>query len=427
MVLDKLLRQSLIWRGFYFLTNVILNIVLSRVLLAASYGSLFYWVNILSLFTLVLGMSLESAFTYFVAAQKIKTATAALIGCIWLLGILIPLLIIQYFIFRNNDFLQIANKHFAVFGILFVIGNLLMNYFSALFNAFQNFWIPGILCGLMNMVTVLLILFCKINPEGLITVFLSSFFLQGFFCFISFIFYYKVNLFNSGISLSSVQPIFRFAIKATGANIIFFLLYRIDYWFVEKNCSALSLGNYIQASKMGQLCLVIPQMLAAAVFPAASSGKEKEVLKLSLIRIIRILLKIFIVLFLLFLFSGSYIFIFIFGIDFNQANFSFLLLLPGIFCLSALSILSAYFGGNNRVDLNLKGALLGLIIVIIASILCWQFYSIRMAAIISSIGYSANFLYAFIKFKKSDNLPLRDLISFRNGDLKWIIHVLFKP
>jgi O-antigen/teichoic acid export membrane protein len=136
---------------------------------------------------------------------------------------------------------------------------------------------------------------------------------------------------------------------------------------------------------------------------------------------------VFLVLFLLFLFSGTYIFTFIFGTDFTQSNLAFLFLLPGIFCLSVLSILSAYFGGNNRVALNFKGALLGLIIVIIASILCWQFYSIRMAAMISSIGYSANFLYAFLKFKKSDNLPLRDLISFRNGDLKWIIHVLFKP
>jgi O-antigen/teichoic acid export membrane protein len=427
MVLDKLLRQSLIWRGFYFLTNVILNIVLSRVLLAASFGSLFYWVNILSLLTLLLGMSLESAFTYFVSSKKIKAAAAALIGFIWILSIIIPLLVIQYFIFRNKGFLHIAYIQMVVMGILFVSGNLFINYFSALFNAFQNFWLPGILLGIVNLLTVLLIIYCKTDPGQLVVVFFSSFFLQGLFCFISFVLYYKVNLFSSGISLPSVQHIFRFAITAAGANIIFFLLYRIDYWFVEKNCSALALGNYIQASKMGQLCLVIPQILAAAVFPAASSGEDKEVLQQSLIRIMRILLKVFLVLFLLFLFSGTYIFTFIFGTDFTQSNLAFLFLLPGIFCLSVLSILSAYFGGNNRVAINLKGALLGLIIVIIASIICWQFYTIRMAAIISSIGYGANFLYAFLNFRKNDELPLKDLISFRNGDLKWIIHVLFKP
>ena len=168
-------------------------------------------------------------------------------------------------------------------------------------------------------------------------------------------------------------------------------------------------------------------MLAAAVFPATSLGNDREVLKLSLIRILRILLKVFIVLFLLFLFSGTYIFTIIFGEGFTQANLSFLLLLPGIFCLSVLSILSAYFGGNNRVEVNLKGALLGLIIVVTTSFLCWHIYSIKMAAIISSIGYGANFLYAFLKFKKSDKLPLSDLISFRNGDFKWILRVLFKP
>jgi len=427
MGLDQLLRQSLIWRGFYFITNVFLNIALSRVLLAASFGSLFYRVNILSMLTLVLGISLESAFTYYGSSKKIKADTAASIGFIWILAVIIPFLVIQYFIFRNKGFFHIDYIQMLVLGILFVSGNLFINYFSALFNAFQNFWLPGILCGIVNLLTVMLIVYCKSDPGQLIVVFFSSFFLQGLFCFISFVFYYKVNLFSAGISLSSIQNIYRFAMMATGANIIFFLLYRIDYWFVENNCSAQALGNYIQASKMGQLCLVIPQMLAAAVFPAVSSGEDKEVLQTSLIRIMRILLKVFIVLFLLFLVSGTYIFTFIFGKDFTRANPSFLLLLPGIFCLAALSILSAYFGGDNRVAINLKGALLGLIIVILSSIICWQFYSIRMAAIISSIGYVANFLYAFLKFRKNNVLPIRDLFSFRNGDLKWIIQVLFKP
>ena len=427
MVLDKLLRQSLIWRGFYFITNVFLNIVLSRVLLAVSFGNLFYWVNMLSLLTLVMGLSLESSFTYFVSAKKIKTETAALIGCIWLLAIVIPLGIFQYFIFSNKVSLHIASMQLVVLAIFFVIGNLLMNYFSALLNAYQNFWIPGILGGMVNLITVFLICYYKTDLHQLVIVFFSSFFLQGFLCFLSFVFYYKVKLFSSAISMTSVHTIFRFAITATGANIIFFLLYRIDYWFVEKNCSALALGNYIQASKMGQLCLVIPQMLAAAVFPATSSGKDKEILQLSLISIMRILLKVFAVLFLLFLFSGTYIFTFIFGKDFIQANPPFLLLLPGILCLAGLSIMSAYFGGNNRVVVNLKGAIIGLIIVITGSIACWQFYSIRIAAIISSLGYGANFLYAILIFRKNEKFPLKVLVSFKNGDLRWIIHVLFKP
>ena len=150
MGLDQLLRQSLIWRGFYFITNVFLNITLSRVLLAASFGSLFYRVNILSMLTLVLGISLESAFTYYVSSKKIKADTAASIGFIWILAVIIPFLVIQYFIFRNKGFFHIDYIQMLVLGILFVSGNLFINYFSALFNAFQNFWLPGILCGIVN-------------------------------------------------------------------------------------------------------------------------------------------------------------------------------------------------------------------------------------------------------------------------------------
>ena len=114
-----------------------------------------------------------------------------------------------------------------------------------------------------------------------------------------------------------------------------------------------------------------------------------------------------------------------FGYDFDTANTPFLILMPGIFFLSALSLLSAYFGGNDKVFVNLKGALIGLTIVIAGNLLMLQWYSIRVAATVSTLGYSANFLYAWFIFKKQIQFDKKECIVFVFDDWIWLKSMIF--
>ena len=50
-----------------------------------------------------------------------------------------------------------------------------------------------------------------------------------------------------------LKIVIRYSLFALMANLIYFLVNRIDYWFVEHYCSAEDLGNYIQASKLAQM------------------------------------------------------------------------------------------------------------------------------------------------------------------------------
>ena len=74
------------------------------------------------------------------------------------------------------------------------------------------------------------------------------------------------------------------------ANIVFFLVYRVDYLFVNASpvCTAADLGNYIQVSKLGQLLLIIPQIIASVIFPRTASGIERKELNNTLMIMARL-------------------------------------------------------------------------------------------------------------------------------------------
>jgi O-antigen/teichoic acid export membrane protein len=410
MNLDKQLRQGIVWRGFYYLSALGLNIVLSRILLANTFGSLFYFVNVLSLIVLVAGLSLESAFTYFVASKKITDSEVVLISFVWLLIIIVPVCIILNYFFTDRN----------IYGIMFIVGNLLTTYFTALFNAHHRYNIPNLIIAIVNILAIALITINRASERITAVIFFYTFLVQGILSVVAFIMLYKINVFKASLQWKNTQKIFNYAGTALMANLIFFLLYRIDYWFVEKWCSGKEMGNYIQASKMGQLLLAIPQMLAVVVFPTTASGEKPDDLQKVLFIIARLLLQAFVVLFFIFYLAGKNIFVLIFGSDFSGMNIPFLFLLPGIFCLAFLSLLSAYFGGSNKVSVNLKGAFWGLLIVVTGSFLLQQWYSIKVAAIISSAGYIVNFLYAFFIFNKSSGIKFSALFAFKQDDWIWL-------
>jgi O-antigen/teichoic acid export membrane protein len=225
-------------------------------------------------------------------------------------------------------------------------------------------------------------------------------------------------------SFDKIGLLVRYALVSLAANVIFFLVYRVDYWFVQKFCSAEELGNYIQVSKLGQMILVIPTIISSVVFPyAASGGTEPAEIKDNIMRIGRIATMLFSLLFLLTIISGKWIFPLVFGPTFNLMYVPFLLLLPGIWALSNLYILSAYFGGNNKVRINVEGAALALIIILAGDTLLIPRYGIFAAASVSTAGYVVNFMYSFFILQKEHSVSFFDYLRINKGDIQWLISI----
>ena len=210
------------------------------------------------------------------------------------------------------------------------------------------------------------------------------------------------------------------------ANLVFFLVYRIDFWFVKANCNADDLGNYIQASKLGQMLLIIPQIIASAIFPQTATGNYAESIVSAIKSLSRLLLQLFLVIITIVALFGKVVFIALFGSSFSIMYLPVLLLLPGIFFLCNLALISAFFGGKGKVQVNLYGAVLALIVVLTGNILMLKHYSILVAAIVSTIGYGVNYSYAVSQFRKHASFNMMEIFKWNKEDWIWLIKMLRK-
>lgn len=429
MSFDKLLQQSLVWRGFYFATSLLLNIVLSRFLLAEGIGFVYYLANFLSLILLITSVSMESGLTYFASGNLIKPNKLAGFALLWVVMISVVLIFFFrfWFLYFEND-LSVDQFTYCRYAVFFVAGVLFTNFYTALFQSQQNFFLPNFLSGMMNLIFIIILFAEKINDYS------SSAISNSFFIFMlisgiaiagTYFIKNKISNLLDFINSHELKILFKYSVVALFANVVFFLVYRIDYWFVKYNCSAADLGNYIQASKIGQLIFVIPQVIAAAMFPQTASGKLHLDVSNTIIKLFRLFMQVFIVLIVFVLITGNWVFVLIFGQSFNKIHLPLLILLPGILCLSVLSLLSAYFAGKGNVKLNLKGAVYALIVVVLGNLLLLKFYSIEIAAMVSSIGYAVNFIYSFYHFIKANKIEFIKLWQWKMSDWLWLKQMLF--
>ncbi len=417
--------QGLIWRGLYFFTVLLMNIFISRYFEAENAGWIFYFCNNLSLLLLVAGLTMENAVNYYGSKDQISRHSLAWFSLMWsgVVAVIVSIVLVIYFTLISPATSAEMNRY-LFYSVCYITGIQLTSLFTVLFYSIRNFFLPNVLMILLN---VLFILFIPkqhtIGQTGsslMIEVYFAYFLVTGISLATAFIVYHKSwqHLFLP--TQSEYRVMVRYATVALGANLVFFLVYRLDYWFVEKFCTDAALGNYIQVSKLAQMLLIIPTIISSVVFPHTASGNERSVIKDNILRIGRFTSLIYLLLFCFILIAGKRLFPLVFGESYGMMYVPFLLILPGIWALSNLAVLSAYFGGINKVSVNFKGALVALLLILVLDSIFIPTHGITAAAIISSAGYLVNFLYSFVHMRKEHRISLRDYWTIKKGDIQWL-------
>ena len=418
--------RSLLWRGLFFISAFILNVLFARHFMASVSGEIFYLISIYSFVILIMSLSLESAMGYYVSRNEIPVVKLVNFCIAWAIGISV-LVFLFMDMFRSGKSLTV----FTFITLSFISGNVLSNYIAGIFYAKHNYLLPNAITSGINVILILLLLIPGVFHKNLVTdqnyilVFFGSFILQAVALVFSMIIKYKVKwslIFPSSIEFGKL---FRFGFIALTANVLFFLLCRIDYWFVKINCSSAELGNYIQVSKLGQIFFIIPSVLSSAIFPLIASQKDEDI-SIKLIMLQRILFIFYTACCIVLMLTGRWLFPWVFGSSFTQMYQPFLLLVPGILSLPGLYIFTAHHSGKNKVIINIKGTLLALIVVFFADMFLIPKYGITAAAGISSAGYIIYQLYVLYKFKKQFNQPMRDFFLVKGSDIKFMRQSLLK-
>ncbi|HEY4876316.1 MAG TPA: polysaccharide biosynthesis C-terminal domain-containing protein [Puia sp.] len=427
MELRRLIFQNILWRGLYFISAFILNIVVARLLNADGSGEVFYIINNLSLTLLVIGLSLESGATYYIAKHEIDNSKIAFFLFFWsLIGTAISILFFHWII---NDSVYISNFRWEYITgcVCYISGFLFITYFSALFFAKHDFFVSNFILFCVNLLMIAFFILTNNQSfihQHFIIIYFSSFLLQGLALML--IYFFKNVSFKNIKFLSGAEfkKLFSYSLLALLSNLIFFLVYRVDYWFVKKFCTESDLGNYIQVSKIGQMFFVLPSIIGSVIFPIISAGQQQVKTKLKAIALALLLL--YFVLCVILIAAGKWLFPHIYGNSFEKMYSPFLFSIPGILSLSMLYPFTAYFSGKKRIDINLKGALLALVLIVAGDIIFIPRYGISGAALISSFGYILYQFYVMFFFAKEYKVSVASLFSVSSGELNKLYSIIVK-
>ena len=411
------------WRGLNYLTVFIVTIVIARLFKAGESGVINYLINNLALLILFTGMSLESATGYYSAKNEISQPVLAGISItVAAAGMIVSAIIVKLLFEVHDNNLMLA-------AVAYCGGIVLVNYFTVLFYSHHNYMVPNCIIVVIN---VIIIAICILSGDSLVEN-------QG----VSFLKFYFLSFFLTGLimtavyvrryvrkirfpSFSATNKIFRYASVAMITNLIFFLVYRVDYWFVHRNCTEEAMGNYIQVSKLAQIFMLLPAIVASVIFTRTAKASAHDHLR-ELQLLSRLLLSMYLVLLFLLGVTGYWLFPAIYGQSFMLMYLPFLILIPGILSLSTLTLVAAFNAGQGRIGVNLRGGLLALFVILTGNAIFSERYGIYAAAAVSSIGYLTYQVYVMHQLKRNNkNIRLEDFFKPRLIDLSFVKNLLTK-
>ena len=419
--MKKALLDSFIWRGIYFITALLLNVCIARIYEAPKSGWIYFISNNFYLVLLIGGVSLDASMAYFSASNQIAVNKLALLSIAWPFAVALLSIACTVFLI-NSHYITSDYLFLLVAGVAYTFGISLNNFFTSLFYAKQNYAVPNILMSIINVIVIVLIpFFAKgfmgLNREQFLYIYFLQFILQGVGLAILYLVRYSPVKTLQFPSLKEYKLLFRFAIVALFANVAYYLISRVDYLFVEAWCPAKSLGNYVQVSKMGQLFLIVPSIIASAVYPQAAKGENVHMVKY-ILRMITLFVPLYVVIMIVSYLFSSFIFIWLFGETFDEMYVPFLVLLPGMLFLSMHTIIAAYFGAKNKPFYNVISTGAGLVVVLAGDVMLIKKMGITGAALVSSLGYTTAFIVSLLLFIQKTAIGWQDIFTTEIFKLK---------
>lgn len=381
----------------------LLNVTFARMFTASVSGEIFYLFAIFTFIVQGMGFSLESGVSFYSARNEIPTNKLTGIMLSW--SIVAGL--VTLFAFSIIKYLVPGIKYPIIYPVCFVFGNILINYGTGYCNSRFRFMLPNIVSISVSLFLILLLLannYIITFPVNFIDIYFYSFVIQGVILFVSIL---SVNTNSLSFGIKDIAPVVKYSSVAFIANLFTLILHRIDYFFVKEYSSAIDLGNYIQVSRIAQLCILLPSMVSTVLFPYMVKGDKNE-MTLHVRKISVIFLILFSSVSVFLALTGYWLFPFLYGPSFQNMYIPFLLMAPGIICICSLYPYATYFAANNNIRSNIRAILISLIFVIAGNILVVPVFGINAAAAIRSLGY---FVFQFSLISTFRNQQQRLLSS----------------
>ena len=421
MEFKKALLHNFSWKIAGMLLTFLNNLIIVRILGAEDSGPFFYSIAIFTLFSTVIKLGIENGIV-FIASRYPEKSKALFVFLLLLIAVQIFVVWLVVSVFRYEK--PIGSGWI----VSFIIANTFFYYITAFFQAQKRF----ISINIINtMILALQLVFFSLifwnrnilfvqNDNNIGNIFSILTLFTVVQMIILSLWYLKGS--NGPVLINDLNKTVSELFKFSGVNylitIIFFLITRADFYFIEKYCSQQVLGNYTQIARLSQMALVIPGLLGGVLFPYSINSDES--FKKKILFICRIMTAVSLVLFACILVFGKQLFPWLLGYDFTLVYPGFAAIFPGVFCMSLSLLFVSYFEGVNKQKYILYAYLLTLIIIIVADLVFVHRYGFIAASIIFSAANFIGMMVLISKFRKNSFMKISDLLLISTADLKKI-------
>ena len=386
----------------------------ARMLGASGQGELALYTNFILLSSLLLGAGLPAGIVHFIAARKIEQKQVlSILLTVLLIGFTLLLLILSILQSATllSTFIPTLFHHNSVWFWLMLLHLLLvlLNIFlssilqaEALFGKASYILISGsITLLLLYALRYFAITGIHIPPFNWILLALISSQLIQLIFFLRQV--YTTNpdyLHLEQIQFGAIRPLIQFAFLAFMTNLIQFLSYTMDIWFVNYFHGKQLTGIYALGVSLAQMVWLLPSAIQSVLYAFISTHTDRQLIIECTIKTTRQIAVYAISAGITGYLLSIYLVPILFGEEFRESVQCIGLLFIGVvpFCLSMA--VSGYFAGTGRVRINLYSAILGFIVCMAADLLLIPSYGILGAAIASSISYISTVTFLLVKFHR---------------------------
>lgn len=419
MHIRSALFHNIFWRLGGFVCTFATNILVVRLLGANASGQLYYFLAWLTFMITFFRFGLENGITYI--ATKNPSMAPGLVRA------LVPLTLIQLFaiawiIYYSPEKGLTFHTHIAS---IFVFANVVMYYLFAFYSSAKLFRVYNLINTIFAAVQT--ILFACIYYSGRWT-FIGIdlpladllFRIMGWAAALNvlvlmimyFIIKPKISEPKTAVSKLLYRKLFQYSGLNFFSNLLLFILIRADFYFVEKYCEPVVMGNYVQAAKIGQMLLLVPGMIGGVIFPYAINAGEEMVKKI--VYLCKVLAVCFCVAYIGLLLAGKWVFPWMLGAEFDYVYHMMILLVPGVFFAAINLLLISYFEAKNSQWTIFLTNALTVIVLLAIDFFFVKSFGYKAAAIAFTF---ANFIATLIftmKFRSVTSQSLKSLFGIRS-------------
>lgn len=409
------------------------SILLTRTLGVVGKGEFAVFSASFGILSLLLGLGLEVSVRYYVAKERVPLERVLTTLALFVLGVGAVIWItvhLNHRFFTNELFLpyskQTALFEWVLAGV--VMANLFYANFTSLFAGRRSFAVLNAMT--VGFAAVSLVAYgglywaqaTGVAPVGSDEVFLVYLGLQILAAVVlGGLAYRKLGVRPSRALLDRalLADLARYGAKVYVANVAQFLNYRIDYWLVQALEGAAPLGLYSLASNLAMMLWMLPRSASTVLLPSMAAGDEGASFE-GAARLGRITFGVTVGMAVpLALFARTWIG-WLYGTDFAASGDAFRWLLIGCVPFTLCTVQAGALAAVDRLDLNLIGSVVGLVVTVVGDVLLIPRYGIEGAAAASSASYLVTAAIVLVSFARIGKLPLAACVVPTPADVRYV-------